>query len=194
MSDELRQSTEHPAELTVLLREYRAGDAGALERAAAMLYPQLKALAVRRSRNGPGMGATTLVQETFLELLSGGTLQPQDRRQFLALSATVMRRVIIDEIRYLTADKRRGREYTLAETVMGDDAHERAEFLLLVDQVLDLLEQEDARLAQVFECRYFAGLTTAETAEALSFSERTVERFWSRSRARIAELIDDSRA
>ena len=83
---------------------------------------------------------------------------------------------------------------TLANTVIGDDSHEKAEFLLQVDEMLGIVEQEDDRLARVFECRYFAGLTTAETAEALAVSERSVERLWSTARSRIAALIDESNA
>ena len=59
--------------------------------------------------------------------------------------------------------------------------------------MLTLLADQDERLARVFECRYFAGLTTAETAEALDLSERTVERCWSSARGRIAELIESSK-
>lgn len=179
-------------EVTILLQAVRDGDAAALDRLAETLYPELKAMARRRSRIGPGMGATTLVSETFLQLLSGGRLTSEDRRQFFGLAATIMRRIIVDEIRYVTAAKRDGKNVTLAEAVIGDDAHEKAEFLLQVDEILSIVESEDERLARVFECRYFAGLTTAETAECLSLSERSVERFWSAARSRIANLIDDS--
>ena len=93
-----------------------------------------------------------------------------------------------------TANKRARDDVTLVDTIVGDDSHEKAEFLLQVDEMLEIVEQEDERLARVFECRYFAGLTTAETAEALDVSERSVERFWSGARSRIAELIDESSA
>jgi len=180
------------SEVTILLRAYHEGDAGAIEKLAGLLYPALKAMARRRSTQGPGMGATTLVNETFLKMLSGGELQPEDRKQFFGLAATIMRRIIVDEIRYVTAGKRAGKEVTLVETVMGDDAHTKAEFLLHVDQMLGILEAEDERLVRVFECRYFAGLTTAETAEALGVPERSVERQWSSARSRIAELIEET--
>ncbi len=180
------------SEITVLIDAYRAGDAGALDRIAALLYPELKAMARRRSRTGPGMGATTLVSETFLKMLSGGELQPDDRQQFYALAATIMRQIIVDEIRYVTAGKRERSDVTFAETLMGDDGHDKAEFLLQVDEMLRIVEAEDEQLARVFECRYFAGLTTAETAVALGTSERSAERLWASARSRIAELIDDS--
>lgn len=149
-------------------------------------------MARRRTLGGSGSGATTLVNETFVKLLSGGDIKTEDRRQFFALAATIMRQIIIDEIRYITANKRAHEEVTLVNTVIGDDGHEKAEFLLQVNEMLDIVEQEDARLARVFECRYFAGLTTAETAEALGFSARSVERLWSAARSRIAALIEES--
>lgn len=179
-------------QITVLIDAYRSGDPDALNRLATVLYPELKAMAFKRSRAGAGIGATTLVHETFLKMLSGGGLAPDDRAQFFALAATIMRQIIVDEIRYVTAGKRAGTNVTLAETVIGDQAHDQAEFLLQVDAMLGVLELEDERLAKVFECRYFAGLTTAEAAEALQTSERSVERLWSRARKRIAELIDEN--
>lgn len=178
--------------VTVLLAAHRNGDPAALDELAALVYPELKRMAHGRSRPRSGSGATTLVNETFLKLLSGGEIVSEDRKQFFALAATIMRRIIVDEIRYVTAGKRKGNEETLAETVIGDDAHEKAEFLLQVDQMLGILEQQDARLARVFECRYFAGLTTAETAEVLDASERSVERLWASARSRIADLMEAS--
>lgn len=178
-------------EVTQLLRDVESGDEGAMDRLAALLYPELKAMARRRSQNVAGLGPTTLVNETFLRLLSGGRVHSDDRRQFFGLAATVMRRVIVDEIRYATAGKRAGNEVTLVETIMGNDAHEQAEFLLEVDELLSLVEAEDERTARVFECRYFAGLTTAETADCLGLSERSVERAWSAARQRLASLLDN---
>lgn len=179
-------------EITQLLRSARDGDGSALDKLAELLYPELKRMARRRAAAGPGMGATTLVHETFAQMLSGGRLNSEDRTQFFGLAATIMRRIIVDEIRYVTAGKRAGKEVTLVETVVGSDAHEKAKFLLHVDEMLSILESENDQQARVFECRYFAGLTTAETAEALSMSERSVERAWAAARSRIASLIEES--
>ncbi|MEM9533529.1 MAG: ECF-type sigma factor [Pseudomonadota bacterium] len=180
------------ASVTVLLKAHKAGDAGALDELAALLYPELKVMARRRSREGAGIGATTLIHETFLKLLAGGDLKAEDRRQFFGLAATIMRQIIIDEIRYVTAGKREGKDVTFTASVMGDKGHEEAEFLLQVDQMLGQLAQEDERLAKVFECRYFAGLTTTETADALGTSERSVARLWSSARERMAQLMEEN--
>lgn len=178
------------ADVTLLLRAHRDGEEGALEELARLVYPDLKAMARRRAGAG-GLGATTLVNESFLRLLSGGAVQPEDRSQFFALMATIMRRLIVDEVRYVTADKRRAEEVTLADGVAatsGDDV----EFLILVDRVLHALEAEDERLVRVFEARYFAGLSVEETAQAFDLSARTVDRLWATARERVAALISDS--
>ena len=180
------------SEVTLLLNRYRDGDATAFDQLAQLIYPELKAMASRRSRGSAGMGATTLVNETFLKLLSGGELGPEDRQQFFGLAASIMRQVIVDEVRYVTAQKRSAPEQTYSDTKVSDESAEQAEFLLEVDRLLEQLEKEDPQLARVFECRYFAGFTTAETAESLQVSPRSVERLWSAARERMAELMSDS--
>jgi len=182
------------SEITQLLDACRAGNAGAMDRLAAILYPELKAMARRRTRGSQGLGATTLVNETFLKLLSGGELKPEDRQQFFGLAATIMRQVIVDEVRYATAGKRHGRQVTYTDSHAPDDIQANAEFLLQVDELLAVLEAEDERLVRVFECRYFAGLTTAESAEVLGMSPRSVERMWSAARSRIVALMKDTNA
>ena len=179
------------SEVTLLLNAHREGDENAINDLTRIIYPELKAMARRRSSSS-AMGATTLVNETFVKLLTGGAVTAADRQQFFALAATIMRRVIVDEVRYATAQKRSGDGVSMPEDQMADESQASAEFLIEVDRVLSLLAQEDERLVQAFECRYFAGFTIAETAESLSVSERTAERLWSESRARIAELMRDS--
>lgn len=179
------------SEVTLLLNAYHDGDPQAFDDLTRLIYPELKAMARRRA-SGSALGATTLVNETYVKLLSGGEVSSADRQQFFALAATIMRRVIVDEIRYATAEKRNGQSATFVEEKVPDESQASALFLIEVDRVLDLLVEDDPKLAQAFECRYFAGFTVAETAEALSVSERTAERLWSSSRARIAELMRDS--
>ena len=100
-------------EVTTLLAEVRNGNSAAMDKLAELLYPELKAMARRRSGRSSNMGATTLVSETFLRMLSGGSLQPEDRQQFFGLAATLMRRIIVDEVRRVSAGKRKGREVSL---------------------------------------------------------------------------------
>ena len=160
---------------------------------ASLLYPDLKNMARRRSLNDRDFGATVLVNETFAKLLSSGQLEPDDRQQFFALAATVMRQVVVDELRYASAQKRSADAVTYSDTKVTDDTREEAEFVIQVSEMVERLAAEDARMASVFECRYFAGFSTDETAEVLDLSSRTVERLWASARSRIAVLMDDSK-
>ncbi len=175
-------------DFTLLLRRFHKGDQAALDALAQMVYPELKALARRRS-NGNDMSATTLVHETFLKFLSAGQVEPTDRQQFIGLAATIMRQVIIDDVRRAATNKRRGVQVPLEDELLPDDSKVKAEFLLSIDRALTEMMQVDARLVRVFECRYFGGYSTRETALALDLSERSTERLWQQARQFIAERV-----
>ena len=180
-----------PHDVTQLLYAYNNdGDSAALDRLAKLLYVELKHIARSRSRDSKELGATTLVQETFLKLLAGNRLKAEDRQQFFALSATIMRQIVIDEIRYQQAAKRAGLNVTFADTITPDDSSETADYLLQVDEALGIMTREDARLTRVFECRFFAGMSIAETAESLGVSTRQAERLWSQARTRMGEIVE----
>ncbi|MEL6368375.1 MAG: ECF-type sigma factor, partial [Pseudomonadota bacterium] len=98
--------------------------------------------------------------------------------------------VIVDEVRYFAAEKRLVQSDTLAESMISDPSSDNYAFLIDVDTSLNVLQHDEPRLVRVFECRYFAGLTTAETAECLGLSERSVERDWARVRAKLSRLLD----
>ncbi len=177
-------------DITKLLSAYNDGDASALDQLASQLYNELKFLARGRSRNSRDLSATTLVQETFLKLLASNKLKATDRQQFFALSATIMRQIVIDEIRYQHAAKREGLAVTFIDAISADNAIQNAEFLLQVDEALKILTTEDENLTRAFECRYFAGMSMTETAETLGVSVRSAERLWSKARGRMGELFD----
>ena len=181
-----------PGEVTLLLNRYHAGEAAAFDTLAKLLYPELKAMARRRASNQGDMGATVLVNETFAKLLSDGRLDTQDRHQFFRLAATVMRQLVVDEMRYISAQKRSADEVTYADAEVPDDTSAKAEFVLEVNGILERLAERDERLTSVFECRYFAGYSTSETAEVLDLSDRTVERLWASAREQIADWMGDS--
>ena len=164
---------------------YNKGDRSALDELATRLYTELKQIARNRARRSRDLGATTLVQETFIKLLSGRKLELENRQHFFALSATIMRQIVIDDIRQQRAAKRDGLNVTFADTVMPDGSLPSPDFLLQVDDALRLVSEEDERLTRAFECRYFAGMSIDETAECLGVSARTAERLWSRARTRI---------
>lgn len=171
-----------PGELTQLLHAASDGDQPALNRLVAMLYVDLKQLAHRCRRGSEAVDTTSLVHECYLRFLNSGDLAVNDRAHFFNLAARVMRQLLCDYARERLADKRGGgaQHFELRE----DDASVRAEaeHFLAVDQALERLAERDPDQARVVECRFFAGLTEQETAEATGRSLRSVQRDWQRAR------------
>lgn len=171
-----------PGELTQLLNAASDGDQPALNRLVALLYVDLKQLAHRCRRDSEVLDTTSLVHECYLRFINSGQLAVQDRSHFFNLSARIMRQLLCDFARERLADKRGGGavHFELRE----DDAAESAEAerFLAVDQALERLSELHPEQARVVECRYFAGLTETETAEATGRSLRSVQRDWQRAR------------
>lgn len=182
----------NPADVTSLLVAYRQGDRGAFDRLMPLVYDDLRRIArrhLRRSSPGQTLDTTSLVHEYYLKMLDQTRLQAQDRSHFLAISARAMRQVIIDHARRRAAAKRGGgqEKMTLDESRIA--LEEQAEWLLGLDQALTRLGEHNQRLSQVVECRFFAGLSEEETAEALGVSLRTAQRDWMRARAWLKEEL-----
>lgn len=179
-----------PGELTRLLKAYGAGDREALDRLFPMVYEQLRVIA--RSRLGRGgrdrtLDTVGLIHETYLRLVDQTSSDWSDRQHFFRVCSRAMRQIVIsDARRRLSAKRGLGQRPAPLdeERVAGRESAER---LLAVDQALDRLAARSERMARVFECRYFAGLTEEETAEALGASLRTVQRDWLRARAWLRE-------
>jgi len=173
-------------QVTIHLQAFRDGDASALDRIVPLLYQDLKRMAGGQLRRGaPAMtlGATGLVHELYLKLLGQQNLDSRDRGHFLAISARAMRQVLADGARRRAAAKRGGGQ---AMVTFEEDmalADEDAAWLADLDDALTRLAQVNERLARVVECRFFGGLSEAETAAALDTSLRTVQRDWMRARA-----------
>lgn len=177
-----------PKNLTAMLRAAASGDGDAAEAAYAAVYQELRSLARRQLRRRPGaLDATELVHEAYLKISQGQSEEIADRGHFLCLAARVMRQVLVDEARTRMRLKRGGgaEAQTLDESHAVGEAH--AERVLAVDQALGRLADDDPRLPVVVECKFFAGLTEPEAAEAMGVSERTVRRLWNRAR----ELLRD---
>lgn len=174
-------------EVTLLLRALREGETGAFDRLVPMVYDELRRIAhghLRRQRPGGTLDTTGLVHEAYLKLAEQTALDVRDRGHFLAISARAMRQVLIDFARARTAGKRggpRAQRVTLEDDLAAVES--QAERLLDVDRALERLRAHSERLARVVECRYFAGFSEEETAEALGVSLRTAQREWLRARA-----------
>jgi RNA polymerase sigma factor (TIGR02999 family) len=181
--------------VTELLIAYRDGDRGAFDRLVPLLYDDLRKIAraqLRRGRPGATLGTTVLVHEVYLKMADQQRLDARDRGHFLAISAHAMRQVIADYARRRTAAKRGGHSDPLPLDEAPELADREARWLLEVDQAQERLSARNPRMAQVVECRFFAGYSEEETAEALDTSLRTVQRDWMRARAWLKEELGSS--
>jgi len=158
------------------------GDEGALDVVIELVHDELRALArrhMRRERSDHTLQTTALVHEAYEKLVRQSRAGFRDRGHFLAVASMCMRRILVNHARDRRRDKRGGDAVRLslddAPALASDD---RVEEVLAVDALLDDLAAEDPRACRVVECRYFAGLSVEETAEALSTSPRTVKRDW----------------
>ena len=163
----------------------------------ALAYQELRAIAHRRliaRDHGGTLSTTALVHEAYLKLADQSRAGWRDQAHFLALASLAMRHVLVDRARERMALKRGGvrRQVTLNEDVVA--VEDQPETLLQLDEALDRLSNVDPRLARVVECRFFAGLTEAETSEALGVSERTVSRDWRMARTWLHEALRNDAA
>jgi RNA polymerase sigma factor (TIGR02999 family) len=176
------------ADLTGLLRAWTAGDAAAGDELIPLIYNELRRQASRylaRERGGHTLRPTALVHEAYLRLARQRRVVWQDRAQFFALAATVMRRLLVDHARRHGASKRGGE----AGRVTLDDGDWIAVTnapdvdVLALNEALVELSAVDPLRSKMIELRFFAGLTSDETAEALGVSTATVTRGWRLARA-----------
>ncbi len=173
-------------ELTQLLQALRDGDGGAVDQVFALTYRELHDLAhkrIKRSSPVTVLDTTSLVHECYLRLVRLGQLHTKDRAHFLAYSARVMRSIVVDLMRQRLAQRRGGHELrvTLATDVPDAASYDEHQ-VLRVNEALEELAQFDARLVEVVEMKYFAGLSVPEIAEALGVNARTVTRDWEKAR------------
>jgi RNA polymerase sigma factor (TIGR02999 family) len=174
------------AEITVLLKAWAGGDQAALERLVPMVYGELRRMAhryMRRESPGHTLRTTALVNEAYLRLVDVDNVCWQDRTHFFAVSAQVMRRILVDGARARGREKRGGecRPVNLNDSI--DAIAERGEELIALDDALNSLAQIDTRKARVIEMRFFGGLSVEETAAVLSISPQSVLRDWKLARA-----------
>jgi|CXWL01.1.fsa_nt_gi RNA polymerase sigma factor (TIGR02999 family) len=177
------------AEIQRLVRAFGAGDRTAFDALLPLLYPHLRKIAHRQlghQRPGATWNTTALVHEAYLKL-AGHEGGYADLAHFCAVSARVMRHILVDQARRRHAAKRGGGRVatTLDERIpaLASDLEQ----VLAVEEALLRLGELDPRLVQVVECRVFAGYTEEETAAALGISLRTAQRTWQRARAWLAE-------
>jgi RNA polymerase sigma factor (TIGR02999 family) len=173
-------------EITRLLLAWGQGDQTALERLMPLVYGELRRLARRhmnRQRPGHTLQTTALVNEAYLRLIDSSQVQWQNRAHFFAVSAQLMRRILVDFARSRKSLKRgaEARQITLDDSL--EVSSERGADMIALDDALNALAEMNPRQSQIVELRYFGGLSEEEIAEALKISPRTVRRDWSLARA-----------
>ncbi len=178
-----------PGEITRLLDAYRDGDRRAFDELVPIVYGDLRRIARAHLRGAQGrtLNTTGLVHEAWVRLAEHTSHGFADRKHFLSVCARAMRNIVIDDARRRAAAKRGGAEKAVTLDEQRVAAAKSPEWMLALDQALERLAQNSPRLARTVECRFFAGLTEEETAEALEVSLRTVQRDWMRARAWLRE-------
>ena len=172
-------------EITGLVRRWSEGDDGAFNRLVELVYDDLRRIAHHHldgGARGATVDTTALVHEAYLKLarVEGGAWE--GRAQFFAFCSKAMRRILIDYARRRSAEKRGGARVRVP--LLEDSAVVEAEVtrMLNIEEALQQLERHNERMGRIVECRFFGGMSVADTADALGTSTRTVEREWARAR------------
>jgi len=168
-------------EITQLLLAWGSGEKAAFEKLAPLVYAELHTLARRYmagERPGHTLQTTALVNEAYLRLIDTSRVQWQNRAHFFAVSAQLMRRILVDFARSRNYARRGGAARRLSLDEAPPIAVERGADLIALDDALTALAVFDPRKAKVVELRFFGGLTEDETAEVLKVSSDTVTRDW----------------
>lgn len=181
-------------DVTRLLGAAGGGDREALERLYESVYSELRAMAevgMRRERGAHTLQPTALVNEVYVRLASAK--QWENRRHFFGAAAQAMRRILVDHARRKYAEKRGAGLERVTLTDLDVSAPEEDLDVLAVNDALDRLAEEDPRLAEVVNLRFFAGMSIEETAQAMETSPATVKRDWAFARAWLVEQVNQSR-
>ena len=171
--------------VTRLLRAWTGGDPKALEKLTPLVYAELHRLAVRSmaaERRDHTLQPTALVHEAYVRLMRSKNVVWKDRAHFFALSARLMRRILVDFARSRRSGKRGGRDTPVSLEEITVVSPQRAPYLIALDDALTRLAEMDARKSEVVELRFFGGLSVEETADVLKVSRDTVLRDWKMAR------------
>jgi RNA polymerase sigma-70 factor (ECF subfamily) len=179
-----RLNASPAADVSALLRAWSGGDRSALDKLTPIVYDELRRLAryyMSRERTGNSLQATALVNEAYLRLVDYTHMRWENRAHFFAVSAQLMRRILVDHARLHNVKRGAGFQHVdLEDTAIVGGGDEN---LVVLDEALQALARFDPRKAQVVELRFFGGLSVEETAEILKVSAVTVMRDWSTARA-----------
>src|SRR5215510_1937496 len=173
--------TQSPQEITRLLVAWSDGDQSALDQLAPLVHSELRRLAhhyMGRERPDHILQTSALVNEAYIRLIDWKNVQWQNRAHFFAVSAQLMRRILVDFARDRQYLKRGGGALRVSLAEVNEFPGERDADLVALDEALKALAEVDQRKGQVVELRFFGGLSVKEVAEVLKVSEETVMRDW----------------
>jgi RNA polymerase sigma factor (TIGR02999 family) len=183
---ELFMAQSSVQEITKLLLAWGKGEEAAFERLMPLVYEELRKLArsyMNRQRPGHTLQTTALVNEAYLRLIDTSQVQWQNRAHFFAVSANLMRRILVDFARSQGNLKRGGGAQHISLEQALEISTDRSAELVALDDALKTLATMNSRQSQIVELRYFGGLSEEEVATVLKISTRTVRRDWSLARA-----------
>ena len=191
----MKEPTRSPHEITQLLAEWSDGNQTALNKLYPLVYDELHRMAnryMKRERQDHTLQTTALIHEAYVRLVDQKNVHWANRAHFFAISAQIMRRILIDHARGHAYAKRGGgaQKVSLDETAIV--ASGPASNMLLLDEALNRLAEMDPRRGQVVELRYFGGLNNEEIADVLKISENTVTRDWNMARAWLYQELSGS--
>lgn len=185
---------ESPEGITQLLIDWGKGDQAALDKLMPLVYAELRRLAtnyLRRERMDHTLQPTALVNEAYLKLVGQKNAKWQNRAHFFAISAQLMRRILVDHARRHQAEKRGGTgQQRLSITSAEDLVAKPAVDVLALNEALEELSIMDPQQGRIVELKFFGGLSIDETAEVLGISHATVEREWKSARAWLRRQLE----
>jgi RNA polymerase sigma factor (TIGR02999 family) len=179
---------DSPQSVTQMLLAWSGGDRDALDKLIPIVYDQLRRQAasyLRRERVGHTLQTSALINEAYLRLVDQHSMRWQNRDQFFAIAAQMMRRILVDHAKGKHREKRGGSmiKVTLGHAMEVEAGSGRGMDLIALDQALDRLARIDEQQSRIVELRYFSGLSIEQTAKALGISPATVKRDWRMAKA-----------
>jgi RNA polymerase sigma factor (TIGR02999 family) len=172
--------------ITQLLLKWGSGDKAALDQLIPLVYDELRKLAasyLRRRSGSNTLQATALVHEAYIRLADQTSISMEHRAQFFGLAAKVMRDILVDHARKRLSAKHGGNQLHLSLTAADRFGRKPEVELVALDDALKELAETNPKHSRVVELRFFGGLTIEETAQVMSLSHATTERYWSFARA-----------
>lgn len=173
------------SEITLILQDWNNGSEDAKEKLLPYVYDELKRQArilMAAERSNHTLQPTALVHEAFLRLSEQSGIDWRDRRHFYGIASRLMRQILVDHARLHATAKRGNRPIHFSTDDLQIPIENRAESIVVLNEILERLENFDEKQAKIVEMRFFGGMNNAEIADALGISERTVGREWESAR------------